>query len=443
MKIPAGALAELRRYPSALAGVGIILVLFALAGIALVAIPYRRALDLWRGGEHWREYPVNARPVMVDWLRRERMSRTLVADSRSGTGESLSLAGLRHRRFFLEIPYRYDRFPSEITLFLAPSFEEEAPFARLSWHAPDGREIPLGSREVSRDESLLLGFDRNLERRLGTEPRVGLLAEPGNPDSPAVLKGTHRLEVEALFFEEGSTLEARLVVYGEVHGAAGTDHLRRDLVLPLLWGVPVALAFGLIAAVGTTLATLLIAAAGVWFGGWVDAAIQRLTELNMILPVLPILVMVGTLYTTSLWVMLSVVVILGVFSAGIKMYRAMLLPARNAPFVEAARVYGAGPGRIITRYLVPRVLPVLIPGFVTLIPSFVFLEASLALLGLGDPTLPTWGKVLNDAQSQSALYNGYYYWMLAPAFMLMFSGLGFAMLGFALDRVFNPRLRRM
>jgi peptide/nickel transport system permease protein len=193
--------------------------------------------------------------------------------------------------------------------------------------------------------------------------------------------------------------------------------------------------------VGTTVTTLIIAATGVWFGGWVDALIQRLTEVNMILPLLPILVMVGTLYSTSIWIMLGVVILLGIFSAGIKMYRAMLLPIREAPYIEAARSYGASNGRIIMRYMIPRVLPVLIPNFVTLIPSFVFLEASLALLGLGDPSLPTWGKILNDAQDQSALYHGFFYWVLEPAVLLMLTGLGFAMLGFALDRIFNPRLR--
>jgi peptide/nickel transport system permease protein len=226
-----------------------------------------------------------------------------------------------------------------------------------------------------------------------------------------------------------------------VHGLAGTDHQRRDLMVALLWGTPVALAFGLIAAVGTTLTTLVIAAFGVWFGGWVDALLQRLTEVNMILPTLPILVMVGTLYSTSIWLMLGVVVALGIFSAGIKMYRAMLLPIRESAYIESARAYGASSSRIVLRYMIPRILPVLIPTFVTLIPSFVFLEASLAVLGLGDPVLPTWGKVLNDAQAQSALYHGFYYWVLGPAVLLMLTGLGFAMLGFALDRIFNPRLR--
>jgi peptide/nickel transport system permease protein len=75
------------------------------------------------------------------------------------------------------------------------------------------------------------------------------------------------------------------------------------------------------------------------------------------------------------------------------------------------------------------------------VPAFVFLEASLAVLGLGDPVLPTWGKIIEDANTNGALYRGYYYWILEPAVLLMITGLGFAMLGFALDRIFNPRLR--
>jgi peptide/nickel transport system permease protein len=83
----------------------------------------------------------------------------------------------------------------------------------------------------------------------------------------------------------------------------------------------------------------------------------------------------------------------------------------------------------------------LIPQLVVLIPSYVFLEASLSVLGLGDPVLPTWGKIIDDANRNGALFNGYYYWVMQPALLLVFTGLGFAMVGFALDRIFNPRLR--
>jgi peptide/nickel transport system permease protein len=77
------------------------------------------------------------------------------------------------------------------------------------------------------------------------------------------------------------------------------------------------------------------------------------------------------------------------------------------------------------------------------IPGYVFLEAGLAVLGLGDPVLPTWGKIISDAQASGALYQGLYYWVLEPAALLMLAGLAFAFLGFSLDRIFNPRLRGM
>ncbi|MGI5916515.1 MAG: ABC transporter permease, partial [Anaerolineae bacterium] len=97
--------------------------------------------------------------------------------------------------------------------------------------------------------------------------------------------------------------------------------------------------------------------------------------------------------------------------------------------------------RIIFHYLIPRIIPLLVPQLVVLVPTFVFLEASLAVLGLGDPILPTWGKIIDDARSNGAVYQGLYYWILEPSILLVMTGLGFAMVGFALDRIFNPRLR--
>jgi peptide/nickel transport system permease protein len=434
-------LRQLRRYPAAVAGLTIIAVLVAISIYTVIAIPYGQALDLWRGGDEWRMHPVNAGPVWLDRMTGGNLPPTITVSSRDAAIEETAFEGGRQVSIPLEFDYDYGAFPSEINLFLSASFDELRPFVRLTWHTPDGRDIPVGGLRIARQERVSISQSMALERQLGEVPQVGLLAAPDGEGPAVVEPGSYRLMIDAVLFEDDASIDAELVVYGRVHGVAGTDHQRRDLMVALLWGMPVALAFGLLAAVGTTVTTLVVAATGVWFGGWVDALIQRLTEVNMILPLLPILVMVGTLYSTSIWVMLGVVIALGIFSAGIKMYRAMLLPIRAAPYIEAARAYGAGNARIILRYMIPRILPVLIPTFVTLIPTFVFLEASLALLGLGDPVLPTWGKILNDAQAQSALYHGYYYWVVAPAIMLMLTGLGFAMLGFALDRIFNPRLR--
>lgn len=438
-------LGELRRFPSAVAGLTLIALMVLLALYAMAAIPYREAVRLWLGGEGvWTDTPRLAPPAWINWFTRAKLPPTIIRDSAGNPDAKERVeyeADDADIRITLAFDYPYDAFPKEVGLFLSASFEELNPYVTVVWRTPDGREFYLRGTSVRETEVLNLSQDRDLQSQLGgLPPEVGLFAGPGS-DPPKPLKGRYEVLVEGLVFEEGADLDARLVVYGRVHGLAGTDHLRRDIMVALLWGTPLALVFGLLAAVGSTISTLIVAAVGVWYGKWLDGAIQRITEVNLILPVLPILIMVGVFYSRSIWVMLGIVILLGIFSSGIKVYRAIFLQIKESPYIEAARAYGAGNLRIIFLYLIPRVIPILVPQFVVLIPSFVFLEATLAVLGLGDPVMPTWGKVLNDAASNGALYNGHYYWVLAPSFLLMITGLGFAMVGFALDRVFNPRLR--
>lgn len=429
-------------------GLVIITALIVLSIYTVIAIPYSEGMRLWRGGEDiWIENPRNARPSWVNFFLKERLPQTIIVNTQPGTakvGKPLP-GGLRAVDMTLSFNYPYDAFPSEINLFLKANFKENRPYVSFFWLTPDGRRIPLGERSVRASERFSISLDRHLAQRLGRRPpEIGLFTMPNaTVDNAVPLRGRYQLQLEGFLFEEGSNLEAKLVVYGQVYGLAGTDHRRRDIMVALLWGTPVALAFGFIAAVGSTLTTLLIAAIGVWFGRWVDAVIQRVTEVNAILPVLPILIMIGIFYSRSLWVMLGAIILLSIFSLGIKTYRSILLQVKESPYIEAARTYGTGNFRIIFRYMIPRIIPVLIPQFVTLIPSFVFLEAGLAVLGLGDPVLPTWGKVVNDAYANGALYKGYYYWVLAPSVLLMLTGFGFALVGFALDRVFNPRLRTL
>ena len=423
-------LRQIAQYPSAIAGVLIILFLVAVALYAMVAIPIDEALKLWRGAENvWAENPRTAWPVWYDFFTERDLPPTLVLRSEGKeaevTVETLS-ENITEKVIVYTFDYPYEAFPQELTLFTKAQYLEKRPHLELTWITPDGREVRAGDFIPRVSSSFRFAQEERLRRRLG-----------------GLLQGAYRLRISALLFEDDSDVDTTLVVYGQVHGLAGTDHRRRDLMVALLWGTPIALTFGLLAAVGTTITTMIIAAVGVWFGGWVDAIIQRVTEVNLVLPVLPILIMVGTFYSRSIWLMLGVIIVLSIFGANIKNYRAIFLQVKESSYIEAARAYGASDLRIIFSYLVPRILPLLIPGLVVLVPSFVFLEASLAVLGLGDPVLPTWGKVINDARNEGALFNGYYYWVLEPAALLMLAGLGFALVGFALDRIFNPRLREV
>jgi peptide/nickel transport system permease protein len=131
-------------------------------------------------------------------------------------------------------------------------------------------------------------------------------------------------------------------------------------------------------------------------------------------------------------------VVLNVFGTPTKTFRSAFLQVRQAPYIEAARAYGTGNTRMIMNYLVPRIIPVLVPQLVALIPSFVFLEATLGLFNIKSD-YPTWGRVIYQGLSQGALY-GSRFWVLEPLALLLLTGLAFAMLGVALERVLNPRL---
>jgi peptide/nickel transport system permease protein len=442
---------ELKRYPSAMAGLVVIAALICISIYTVIAIPYNEAIRLWRGaGNTWDDIPKNAQPAWVNFFRKSKLPETLILDTQqvnldkkysvektiqkeTGTKSTITIS--------FAFDYMYDAFPQALTLYMTPKFKTGRPFVTIYWATPDGREIQLREFRLQAPETYRISQDARLKKVIGDQlPEQALFLDPASA-TPFPLKGKYDLRISATVFDEEADLDAKFVIYGQVYGIAGTDHKRRDLMVALLWGTPIALAFGLLAAFGTTLTTMIIAAVGVWFGGWVDSVIQRFTEVNMILPGLPILVMVGTLYSNTIWTMLGVSILLNIFGAGIKGYRAIFMQVKESPYIEAARTYGAGNFRIVFSYLIPRIIPVLIPQLVNVIPTFVFLEATLAVLGLGDPIIPTWGKLIDDARANGALFQGNYYWVLEPSLLLMVTGLAFAMVGFALDRIFNPKLR--
>jgi len=436
-----GVLTELRRHPSAVVGFVIIFLLLVMSICAVIKIPYSEAVRLWRaGGVVWLENPRNAAPKWYNWFGAGLPETIKIETTRAEKAEEALGGGARLVTYRLSFDFPYKRFPQELAIFFTPTYSKTPPQVVLSWRTPDGREIPLGTRTVRGAERHLLSGDSNLLRRLGRVPEESLFADPANPAQ--ALPGRYELVLEVYMFEPEADLSAKFIVYGRVYGWAGTDHLRRDLSIGLLWGAPIAVAFGFTAAVGITLIQFILSGIGTWFGGAMDIFIDRLTELRMILPFLPILILVGMVWSRSIWVILATVLMYGSLGGG-KGYRAMFLQAREAPYIEAAKAYGAGNFRIVFRYLLPRLIPILIPGFVLAIPTYVFLEATLAILGIGDPILPTWGKILNDAYSMGAHFKGLYYWFLEPAGLLMLTGLGFSMIGFTLDRIFNPRLRSL
>jgi ABC-type dipeptide/oligopeptide/nickel transport systems, permease components len=441
---------EIKRYPSAVIGTIIIILMMLVAVYTLIAIPYNKAITLWRGGEDvWYMNPKFAPPAWTNWFKAKKEPVSFSVDTEDKT-LSKEVKQLSPTSKLIKMSYTFDfnadSYPQDLMLYFNNKYQQKMPFVNISLITPAGKTISVDQTGVSAQQNIrfsqISSLITHFENQGGLTPMEGLFSNQ-NPKNLEPAKGKYTLVISGTTFEKDSDIDVQFVFFGTVYGAAGTDMNRRDLMIPLLWGTPVALLFGLVGSLGTLILTMIIAAIGAWYGGWVDGLIQRITEINLVLPYLPILIMIGTFFSRSIWVILGTAILLNIFTGQIKSYRAIFMQIRESGYIEAAKVYGASNFRIIFKYLIPRMIPLLIPGLVSSVPSFVFLEASLAVLGLGDPVLPTWGKMINDADVNGALYKGYYYWMIEPAVLLMVTGLGFAMLGFALDRVFNPKLREM
>lgn len=437
-------LKELRRFPSAMLGIAIILVLLGMSLYAVIYVPYDQVVAHWRLSSV-ENLPEKAMPAWTNLFRRNKLPETIILDNRDGTASKEStdfIEGLKEVTITYVIDYPYTGFPQDIVVDFSPHYETKHPFVSLTWIKPDGSETELASFAITPDKRYLVSQDEKLTRRLDSaEPLHALFINPVKSATVAE-SGQYQLRVTGFLFEPEADMDARLFVYGQVYGLGGTDLNRRDLWLGLLWGAPAALGVGLGGAVITSLASMLLAAMGVWYGGWVDSFVQRLAEVNLTLPMLPIGILVYFLISKNIWMILLVIVLFTVFGAPLKTYRAAFMQVKALPYVEAAQAYGAGNGRIIRTYMAPRILPVLIPQLVAMVPGFIFLEATLAMLGVTDLYLPTWGKIIYDAMINGAL-RGYYYWVLEPLVLLLLTGMAFALVGLALDRILNPRLRRM
>lgn len=365
--------------------------------------------------------------------------------------------------------WEYDRFPSEISLTVQADFPGQSPLIQLYWLRPDGQLLLLLEDAVgneSRNSPMVIHISSDL--RVKEKIRDWLLMQPGvdpslvpprerifpeaalfaQVDSEIVrgtaanlLRGDYLFYIKYTGFTRQDDLSARFIIYGTVFGIAGTDDQRRDLLTGLMWGAPVALMFGTAAALVIVLIQTLLGALSAWFGGPIDVFVQRASDFFLVIPVLPILIIIALVARLDIVALLLVLIAFGIVGQTTKVVRSIVLQVREEQFIEAAESYGASRIRILFKYIVPRVLPYTFALVALSVPSFIFLEASLAFLGLGEQVLPTWGKLLGEAYANGALFHAYWWWIAIPAFGIVYTTIGFALLGYAFDKVLNPRLR--
>jgi peptide/nickel transport system ATP-binding protein/peptide/nickel transport system permease protein len=222
----------------------------------------------------------------------------------------------------------------------------------------------------------------------------------------------------------------------------GTNDIGQDILSEIIWGSRVSLLIGVTAAlIAVSLGTTVGVVAG-YCGGAVDACLMRIVDIILVIPFLPLMILLAAYLGPSFWNLVFVIGAL-VWARPARVIRAQVLSLRSRGYVQAAQAMRAGRVHILTRHILPGVLPLGLAQFVLAASSTILIEASMSFLGLGDPLRKSWGTVLYYAQVRGAFLSGaWLWWVIPPGLLITLAVMGFAFSGYALEDVLNPRLKK-
>jgi len=231
----------------------------------------------------------------------------------------------------------------------------------------------------------------------------------------------------------------------------GTDELGRDLLNLTVHGARISMIIGLMATLITIVIGSLVGIVAGFVGGAVDNVLMRLSDFFLVLPTIVLALILAPIILDVIGpqaeflgiraTLLVIVIVIGLTSwaTTARVIRSQVLSLKSRMFVDRARVIGSGPGRIMRRHILPNVGNLIVAQAVLTFATAVFTETTLAFIGLGDPAAPSWGQILNNAQSAGAPGLGAWWYIVPPAAAVVLVVMSFTLLGNALDDVLNPR----
>ena len=464
------------------AGLAILVGLIMTSAVTMAAIPVETFQE-WNNPKSWISYPKTAVPAWVNVGLAAKIPEHLILDdpgvwvrpgsgggsgggsSSSGgsgggddgdgnaDGSSNTTVGLTVHEFAVQ--YDYDDFPNDFMYGFSAEYRG-SPLLQISVVRPDGSTIQLLSKplpysaDITVHAERIFSTDRAIKKNILLQSAMygfdvsGMSAEDlvfSDAARSEVLHGPYGFQVRVYNTDSFEMLHSGLIIGGKAFGLMGTDELRRDLAIGLLWGTPLALFIGIVVAVASVVAGLMYGVYAGYRGRKTDEAMMRLNDVVYALPALPFLIILSVTISNSILLMIGFLILFGWVGVA-KVARSMSLQIKTRGYVDAAEAMGQRRSVIIVRHIVPQLLPYAFASIAISVPAAITTEAGLSFLGLGDPGFPTWGQILHDANTFGAAARGLWWWIVPPGVMVAITGLAFVFVGNALDNIVNPRLRR-
>ena len=444
---------EFLKSKTGIAGIIMLLSLIIISIIAIITIPIETFQE-WNNPEKWISYPKVATPIWVNLFMIEKIPEHEILDSPNIQTNSNGELFLTSHQF--GVNFDYDDFPNDF-IYIFSSKYSGSPILEMSVIRPDGIKLELISTSLPYTNSKIIHSERifstdgsikknlllqsekfsfNLDN-LSSEDIVFSKSESNNP-----LKGNYIFSIDTFSINsQPQSLESKLIIGGKAFGIMGTDELRRDLAIGLLWGTPLALFIGLVVSIASVVMGLLYGVYAGFKGKKTDETMMRFNDVIYALPALPFLIILSVTISNSIFVMVGFLMIFGWVGIA-KVARSMSLQIKTRGYVDAANMMGQKDSKIVLKHIVPQLLPYAFASIAISVPAAITTEAGLSFLGLGDPSFPTWGQILHDANTFGASARGLWWWIVPPGIMVAITGLAFVFIGNALDAIVNPKLKR-
>ena len=445
-----------KRSRGGLAGVAILFGLILMTIYAVAAIPLT-SFTQWNNPNFWIDHPKSAMPVWINVLGLK-VPEHLIMTAKDADTSTLLQEGVRIESHSYEVNFNYDSYPSDFMVLYSARYGSTQPALQIDVLRPDGNEfqiyfasLPSSQNESNQFSSRIFSTDRLIADSLdgyrnlfayavdANRPEVMIFSET---DENRVLKGTYVIRNTFYMFDPNdSVVDSGVILGGKAYGIMGTDDLRHDLAIGILWGAPVALFIGLTVSVAAVLIGLLYGIIAGYKGSRTDEGLMRINDVFYSLPTLPLLVILSLTVGRSIFLITGFLVIFGWVGMA-KISRSLALQIKSLQYIEAAKLMGQSDAKIIFKHIIPQLLPLTFASIAIAVPAAILGEAALSFLGLGDPSIPTWGKILHDAHAAGAMSRGIWWWIGPPGLMIAVTGVAFVLIGNALDKIVNIRSRR-
>jgi peptide/nickel transport system permease protein len=250
----------------------------------------------------------------------------------------------------------------------------------------------------------------------------------------------------ALFHRWIAPYDPSATTFGKMKGPSpahllGTTSYGQDVFSQVVYGTAQPLLIAIVAGLAATVVSVLVGVSSAYLGGLSDHILSLITDIFLVLPALPLMIVIAAYARGGGMVVLIAVIVVTGWSFGARQLRSQALSLRNREFLEAARVRGERASYIILFEILPTMISLIVANFLAAALYAVLAAAGLQFLGLGDVNDPSWGSMLYWSQNNEALMSGAPLWAVAPGVCIALLGAAFALLNYAFDEVSNPALR--